>query len=139
MIEAGPWTMACPVCGIDMLTEEIKLKGPSIVIDHCPACGGIWLDKGELNRMLRSRVPERLINGRGGLAKWGKQVCPRCQGKMEIKFIMDIELDECTKCKGIWLDHGELEALEEKHLASFGEPRASELFRKLKTRVKKAL
>lgn len=34
----------CPKCGCDL--EEREHHG--VKIDECPECGGIWLDKGEL-------------------------------------------------------------------------------------------
>jgi hypothetical protein len=40
--------MNCPRCEIGM-TEATK---HSVVIDHCPTCGGVWLDKGEMGKIL---------------------------------------------------------------------------------------
>ncbi|MEI7812549.1 MAG: zf-TFIIB domain-containing protein [Ignavibacteria bacterium] len=37
----------CPVCGIFM-NEVLKLN---VQIDICPKCEGIWLDKGELEKI----------------------------------------------------------------------------------------
>lgn len=34
----------CPKCGCDLLEREHH----GVKIDGCPECGGIWLDKGEL-------------------------------------------------------------------------------------------
>ena len=34
----------CPKCGCDLLEREHH----GVKIDECPECGGIWLDKGEL-------------------------------------------------------------------------------------------
>ena len=48
-----------------------------------------------------------------------KLVCPRCGGVMDLEPAGDIEVDICTNCKGIWLDGGELEALQEKSSAEF--------------------
>ncbi|NML23509.1 hypothetical protein HHL16_21695 [Pseudoflavitalea sp. G-6-1-2] len=40
--------MKCPNCNETLLmTERNKIE-----IDYCPACRGIWLDKGELDKML---------------------------------------------------------------------------------------
>jgi Zn-finger nucleic acid-binding protein len=35
-------------------------------------------------------------------------MCPKCSKDMKIKTIMDVELDICPSCKGVWLDEGEL-------------------------------
>lgn len=40
----------CPVCAIPM--DEVPKSG--VLIDICPRCKGIWLDRGELNRLLDS-------------------------------------------------------------------------------------
>ncbi|MDQ1558842.1 MAG: uncharacterized protein QOD32_1902 [Pyrinomonadaceae bacterium] len=37
----------CPL-GHGKLTEETK---GTVVIDHCEQCGGVWLDKGELEEL----------------------------------------------------------------------------------------
>lgn len=40
--------MKCPNCNETLLMSERN----SIQIDYCPSCRGIWLDKGELDKML---------------------------------------------------------------------------------------
>ncbi|NMX21320.1 hypothetical protein C5S30_02550 [ANME-1 cluster archaeon GoMg4] len=36
-----------------MRQEEVEVFGPNVVIDTCPKCGGIWLDHGELKKLLK--------------------------------------------------------------------------------------
>jgi len=39
-------------------------------------------------------------------------VCPRCGGTLAEREFHQVKVDVCTKgCRGIWLDHGELELL----------------------------
>ncbi|MEM1597551.1 MAG: zf-TFIIB domain-containing protein [Pyrobaculum sp.] len=38
----------CPVCGIELRPRIVY----DIEIDSCPKCGGVWLDGGELNKLL---------------------------------------------------------------------------------------
>ncbi|MCL6635375.1 MAG: zf-TFIIB domain-containing protein [Peptococcaceae bacterium] len=40
----------CPVCAIPM--DEVPKSG--VLIDVCPRCRGVWLDRGELNRLMES-------------------------------------------------------------------------------------
>jgi len=40
--------MRCPLCDVKM--KEVERRG--VMIDVCPDCKGIWLDKGELDRLL---------------------------------------------------------------------------------------
>ncbi|MCO7124965.1 zf-TFIIB domain-containing protein [Sporolactobacillus shoreicorticis] len=46
--------MFCPVCD-DVRIKEIEKEG--VLIDTCPNCKGIWLDRGELDK-LSTRVKE---------------------------------------------------------------------------------
>jgi Zn-finger nucleic acid-binding protein len=38
-------------------------------------------------------------------------VCPKCQGAMRTYERSDITIDQCSECRGIFLDRGELERL----------------------------
>lgn len=52
----------CPVDGTEMRKEVIQ----NLLIDRCPACGGIWLDHDELEALLRlasERSGEGFLNG----------------------------------------------------------------------------
>jgi uncharacterized protein len=40
--------MKCPTCTVDLLMSERK----GVEIDYCPTCRGIWLDRGELDKLL---------------------------------------------------------------------------------------
>lgn len=40
--------MLCPVCKVDLLLSEKQ----GIEIDYCPKCRGIWLDRGELDKLV---------------------------------------------------------------------------------------
>lgn len=49
--------MKCPSCNTELLMTERQ----SVEIDYCPSCRGIWLDRGELDKLLdRSRQEPRL-------------------------------------------------------------------------------
>ena len=37
--------------------------------------------------------------------------CPKCHGKLESYSFMEIILDRCPACGGIWFDRGELEQI----------------------------
>ena len=38
--------------------------------------------------------------------------CPKCGGDLVEREHHHVKIDQCTDCKGIWLDAGELEQLE---------------------------
>jgi uncharacterized protein len=49
--------MKCPNCNVNLLITEKK----GIEIDYCPECRGIWLDRGELEK-LTERSAEHYSN-----------------------------------------------------------------------------
>jgi Zn-finger nucleic acid-binding protein len=54
--------MKCPVCNVDLVMSERQ----GIEIDYCPQCRGVWLDRGELDKIIaRSQpVPTETYPGR---------------------------------------------------------------------------
>lgn len=50
----GP--MACPIDGTTLVMSERQ----GIEIDYCPSCRGVWLDRGELDKIIeRSSAAEQ--------------------------------------------------------------------------------
>lgn len=41
-------TMACPIDGTTLVMSERS----GIEIDYCPTCRGVWLDRGELDKII---------------------------------------------------------------------------------------
>jgi Zn-finger nucleic acid-binding protein len=46
--------MQCPICRVDLQMSERS----GIEIDYCPQCRGIWLDRGELDKILERSAAE---------------------------------------------------------------------------------
>lgn len=46
MSTSGP--MACPIDGATLVMSERQ----GIEIDYCPTCRGVWLDRGELDKII---------------------------------------------------------------------------------------
>jgi uncharacterized protein len=42
--------MNCPHCNVELRLSERK----NIEIDYCPKCRGVWLDRGELDKLVES-------------------------------------------------------------------------------------
>jgi Zn-finger nucleic acid-binding protein len=40
--------MNCPHCGVNLLMAERQ----GVEIDYCPECRGVWLDRGELDKII---------------------------------------------------------------------------------------
>ena len=102
--------MQCAKCSGTLKT----LDAEGTTLDQCGNCGGIWFDHRELRAVLscgqaggidvdESHFPECLNATRGS--------CPRCQVALhtaESLAVDGLHYDECSSCKGIWLDRGEL-------------------------------
>lgn len=46
--------MKCPACNVDLLLSERQ----GIEIDYCPSCRGVWLDRGELDKIIERAAPQ---------------------------------------------------------------------------------
>lgn len=46
--------MLCPIDNVELVMSERQ----GIEIDYCPKCRGVWLDRGELDKIIERSVPE---------------------------------------------------------------------------------
>ncbi|MCU0496761.1 MAG: zf-TFIIB domain-containing protein [Anaerolineae bacterium] len=44
--------MKCPVCNVDLRISDKH----GVEIDYCPQCRGIWLDRGELEKIMQKSI-----------------------------------------------------------------------------------
>lgn len=51
--EAEVAAMACPVCRVPLAMSDRQ----GIEIDYCPQCRGVWLDRGELDKIIERSAP----------------------------------------------------------------------------------
>jgi len=49
--------MKCPKCNVSLLMSDKQ----GIEIDYCPDCRGIWLDRGELDKIIERSAPQEQI------------------------------------------------------------------------------
>jgi Zn-finger nucleic acid-binding protein len=49
--------MKCPICNVDLVISERQ----GIEIDYCPKCRGVWLDRGELDKILEKLTEPKNI------------------------------------------------------------------------------
>jgi Zn-finger nucleic acid-binding protein len=50
--------MNCPVCNVELSLSERQ----GIEIDYCPKCRGVWLDRGELDKIIEKSFEPRKID-----------------------------------------------------------------------------
>ncbi len=104
--------MLCPKCqSIDLL----KVKEKGVELDYCEQCGGIWFDRGELEKMTSMAVDLSFDQMRSEFTTdrcidFMEANCPVCETPMEKvpkEKVANMTIDQCYKCRGIWLDGGE--------------------------------
>jgi len=57
--------MQCPACNVPLTMSERQ----GVEIDYCPQCRGVWLDRGELDKILER---SRSIYGEGSGSEGGE-------------------------------------------------------------------
>lgn len=91
----------CPSCSSRMRTVAIR----GVEVDRCETCGGIWLDREELQTISQRTLT---VQRRGELTT---RQCPRCELALESAALTEIDglsVESCTHCDGVFLDAGEL-------------------------------
>lgn len=106
----------CPHDG--QVMEKICLKG-NLYVDRCAACGSMWFDAHELERVIEIEGGVKEVDRKVesvGRRSWtpGGACCPR--DKSGLLQVVDpqqehVEMYTCGKCGGVLLDHGDLSDL----------------------------
>ena len=101
--------MKCPKCTSEMNEE----KHHQLETDHCPSCGGVFLDKGELEKVDRENLGALidLSVGKENVESMDRKPahCYCCSNPMTaLKGADEIQFDWCDKCEGMFFDAGEL-------------------------------
>jgi len=111
--------MDCPRCSLPLREIDLGEFGgdyASVVIDLCPECEGVWLDKGELDQRDESLwtdaedLDHEIITGDRKVAN-----CPKCSATLlsvTPNEVPGLVIDRCPECWGFWLDPGELESIQ---------------------------
>jgi Zn-finger nucleic acid-binding protein len=133
----------CPVC-LGVKLEKVRLRATAtssgrqaalaaeLVLDHCPRCGGVWFDAGEVPQLrgIDASALWREIVKRDGVhamqchvcrshlprteascpaCGWKVELdCPICGRAMRVAERSGMRLDHCPHDKGVWFDHDEL-------------------------------
>lgn len=54
--------LLCPTCRVDLVMSERQ----GIEIDYCPQCRGVWLDRGELDKIIERSLSDDAVRPSGG-------------------------------------------------------------------------
>lgn len=116
--------MECPRDGKKLSLVHYE---DGVMADACPECKGLFLDRGELEKVeevrehdwseMMSRFPDLVAGAYEKARQMARQEikCPKCGSEMERReyaYCSQVMINKCVKCGGIWLDGGEAEALE---------------------------
>lgn len=111
--------LVCPACHKRL--EKIKIEAVGITVDVClNGCGGIFFNNKEMPIVMKS--PEafeeikKLCEGKefNKVDETDVRECPFCGSNMVKNFTSyskEVQIDECYRCGGKFLDNGELQKI----------------------------
>lgn len=112
--------MKCPKCGKGLSLKKIHTtKTGSIEADYCKSCGGIFFDKGEVNRVSHETAHDLAEQAPGHVdtSEPGTGECPKCGADLKQYFgesvPNDVHVLRCPECSGTWFDAEELDHFKE--------------------------
>ena len=111
-------TMQCPACDTPLTVHDL---GRAVVEACTNGCHGVLLDHVELRDAdeAHEQLGQRVLDLFSGPPKTQPDTerryqCPRCDMPMMRRLFkpqIRVMIDCCPNCAGIWLDHGELDAI----------------------------
>ncbi len=87
--------MNCPLCTDQMLMPRYRA---GIEIDVCPNCHGMWLDRGELEKLVEPEVSSNYARSMSGAEQWPAVRPPEVE-PFSPKYTRDGRKAEKTKKK----------------------------------------
>src|SRR5579871_2182662 len=117
--------MKCPRCSVPLKAGKIDAAGLLFEAQNCAECTGHFISVDDL-RAAEQVVDVHLVNWRQlpGMETQGRILfCPKCSGQKAMDKVVSqrdqrVVMDVCGNCNGVWLDYGELEAIQRKGLLS---------------------
>jgi len=113
--------MNCPRCAVPLRDVTPDLEMRDVHGLGCPQCQGHWLEQQDLERRQQvvdvtwfefRHIPPPALQAE-------VLTCPRCAPARHLNKVLSerdrkVVLDVCAHCQGVWLDGGELHAIQEK-------------------------
>lgn len=122
--EARDTRLRCPKDGTLMEKSTVRGtlegKAQSVTVDRCALCGAVWLDRLELDALVKMKLADKVDlgpfhterqGGSRGATAVGGLTCPRDASiltEVEHPEKSRIHIDICSDCGGTLLDAGEL-------------------------------
>ena len=102
-------------CGCQSAMRRVFARG--VELDWCQFCGGIYFDRGELERVLGRNV----VTSQGFE---GRRSCPGCNARLKRSELGGKPVDECVSCGGLYLGPDQLDTLAGEHVGLLPLPEA---------------
>lgn len=108
--------LLCPNCNHRLSSKTIRTSSSGTIdVDTCEACGGVYFDRGEVNRIPRDEAA-KLIHENPHLnpdVKKGSHHCPKCGASLERYWGESVPNDvyvlRCPACHGAWFQEQDLQ------------------------------
>jgi Zn-finger nucleic acid-binding protein len=116
---AAPYRRAPPLEAKIALVPERHASGATI--ERCPSCRGAFASHEAMKTVdtfgydTRKRTSTLEIMRRASAGPVPRITCPSCAGettRREWSFATLVMVDVCIECRGVWMDGGELEAID---------------------------
>lgn len=111
--------MNCLNCKTEMTNYQVARHTHKLSYDMCDRCGSLWLDAGELDKMVfqvQGSIEYCEDEKRAELED-SREKCPRCDDSYleKVRFLEadNIFLHRCRNCGGFWLDGGQLKVVDQ--------------------------
>jgi Zn-finger nucleic acid-binding protein len=115
VLQSSQARFCCPTCGCGL--DSFVYEG--LLLNHCGACGSLWLDRGELGALLQ--IAEALLLQLQSRLEPASAVvvpqvpalarCPACHRDMryhEYGLGSGVFIHTCGSCQGVWIDYAAL-------------------------------
>lgn len=111
--------LECPACHKRLV--KVSLQSINVVVDVClDGCGGIYFNNREMQAVMSSPKAfeeiKKLCEGKEfkKVDETNDRVCPFCGSDMVknyTSYSKEVQIDECYRCGGKFLDNGELQKI----------------------------
>lgn len=119
-------TLKCPRCQQVLAPVDIDDAGVRTSAQRCIGCGGHFFEVGRLEPIVdvvKVKLFEHhhIPSERTQLSPISCPACGEDEPMMKVNSHRDekVVIDVCPKCRGTWLDKGELAAIQEEGLLTF--------------------
>lgn len=111
----------CPVCR----EERLQASGDPLESAECSRCLGSFLPGAGMLKLVGEHLglDPAILDSLENFSRSEPLSCPACGESMKLLKLRGVDVDQCTSCRGLWLDAGELYRLSAGH---YGSERARE-------------